>query len=179
MSKKIVTRESVQTAIIQLLGAGKSLSLVNIKQITGGGFPLIREYRRELLAGADTDDNETTVDSESKTITDLVDLNQSIERLESAISRLSEVILQFENSVITMTEQLRNREVTVEKPSDDRKITVNQPSKDAAIKAVKRIDDAKAVMRLLSEGITVAEIARRTGLSESTVRRIRDKQKND
>lgn len=176
MSKKIVTRESVQTAIIQLLGAGKSLSLVNIKQITGGGFPLIREYRREFLAGEDTDDSEPAIDSESKTTTNLVDLNQSIERLESAISRLSEVILQFENSVITMTAQLHNKEAIVKKPSVDKKVTVNQPSIGVVTKDTQQ--RTEAILGLLSEGITVAEVSRRTGISESSVRRIRDKQKN-
>lgn len=140
---------------MELVADDAATTLEAIRLKTGGSLKLIAEYRRLILGSggeSQKDDLSQVVEVLSKIYEQMVLLNQTLQ--------------QQDKSRIMMSQSLDN----------DNQMIVKQANTPKSKVALSSGNDSRAKAReLLLQGVNVAEVARQTGIPESTVRRMRDK----
>jgi len=158
---------------MELVAANEATTLEAIRLKTGGSLKLIAEYRRLILGSggeSQKDDLSQVVEVLSKIYEQMVLLNQTLQpRFESRI--MMPKSLDNDNQMIVKHADAPKPKVALSLGND------NQTQPTTATKVALSSDNGnrEKARELLLQGVNVAEVSRQTGVSESTVRRMRDR----
>ena len=161
---------------MELVADDAATTLEAIRLKTGGSLKLIAEYRRLILGSggeSQKDDLSQVVEVLSKIYEQMVLLNQTLQQQDKSRIMMSQS-LDNDNQMIVKQANTPKSKVALSSGNDNQM----QPMIPVVVPkvALSSDNDSRAKAReLLLQGVNVAEVARQTDISESTVRRMRDK----